>query len=187
MTEFDSDDWNTEEHTSVDELELGDCDYYFGMSETALEFYADDERPWSEVQDEIMQAKARAERSPDLGRTGSQGRTVATRIALHNMRGDAGGTLTEEEWVALRLAFGNACAYCGEASVRPSVEHVRPICRGGTTGLENIVPACAACNASKGKRTVKSWLGSKPATDFASRHRAAVAQARRHLKRKRPA
>lgn len=46
---------------------------------------------------------------------------------------------------------GHVCQYCGSAS-RLTVDHVVPKSRGGGSGWENVVTACAPCNTRKGDR-----------------------------------
>ena len=68
--------------------------------------------------------------------------------------------LTTEEWAAIR-ALWDGCAYCG-ASDRPlQRDCVMAISRGGRYTLDNVVPACAACNASKCNAEVTGWLRRK--------------------------
>jgi 5-methylcytosine-specific restriction endonuclease McrA len=68
--------------------------------------------------------------------------------------------LTELEWDTLRTAWGG-CAYCG-ASDRPlQRDCVLPISRGGRYTVDNVVPACGPCNASKCNVEVVSWLRRK--------------------------
>lgn len=68
--------------------------------------------------------------------------------------------LTTEEWAAIR-ALWDGCAYCG-ASDRPlQRDCVMAISRGGRYTLDNVVPACAACNASKCNDEVTAWLRRK--------------------------
>ncbi|MCV7135362.1 HNH endonuclease [Mycobacterium hodleri] len=68
--------------------------------------------------------------------------------------------LTTEEWAAIRALWGG-CAYCG-ASDRPlQRDCVMAISRGGRYTLDNVVPACAACNASKCNDEVTAWLRRK--------------------------
>ncbi len=68
--------------------------------------------------------------------------------------------LTDEQWAALQDAWGG-CAYCG-ASDRPlQRDCVLALSRGGRYTLDNIVPACASCNASKCNDEVTSWLRRK--------------------------
>jgi 5-methylcytosine-specific restriction endonuclease McrA len=68
--------------------------------------------------------------------------------------------LTDEQWSAL-LTEWRGCAYCG-ASGRPlQRDCVMPISRGGRYTLTNVVPACAACNASKSNDEVTGWLRRK--------------------------
>jgi 5-methylcytosine-specific restriction endonuclease McrA len=65
--------------------------------------------------------------------------------------------LGTEEWMALRAAWGG-CAYCG-ASDRPlQRDCVLAISRGGRYTLDNVVPACGSCNASKCNDEVTGWL-----------------------------
>jgi hypothetical protein len=45
---------------------------------------------------------------------------------------------------------GKKCWYCSEPASH--VDHVVPFSRGGPTAFDNGVPACPACNASKGAR-----------------------------------
>ncbi len=47
------------------------------------------------------------------------------------------------------------CLYCGQAWPRQQLtrDHVLPVSRGGRDEWENVVTACAACNAKKGSRT----------------------------------
>lgn len=62
---------------------------------------------------------------------------------------------------AIKNRDGDRCRYCGEEvnwkdrkSARGAVfEHVRPVCSGGETTMENLVVACRGCNAKKAGRT----------------------------------
>lgn len=55
----------------------------------------------------------------------------------------------------LFLRDGFRCQYCGEPfpSHALTFEHVVPRAKGGATSWENVVAACALCNAKKGDRT----------------------------------
>lgn len=53
-------------------------------------------------------------------------------------------------WVVLeRDQF--TCRYCGQfaPNVRLEVDHITPVCEGGTDALDNLVTACGACNRGK--------------------------------------
>jgi hypothetical protein len=65
--------------------------------------------------------------------------------------------LSPEEWAALKAAWGG-CAYCGATEVPLQRDCVQPIAWGGRYTLDNIVPACRSCNASKWNQEVTSWL-----------------------------
>jgi 5-methylcytosine-specific restriction endonuclease McrA len=52
--------------------------------------------------------------------------------------------------------WGTDCAYCG--SLADTLDHVRPLARGGVTARENLVPACSACNLGKGHADALEWF-----------------------------
>jgi 5-methylcytosine-specific restriction endonuclease McrA len=65
--------------------------------------------------------------------------------------------LTAAEWMAIQAAWG-CCAYCGAASDALQKDCVLPLSRGGRYTIENVVPACRSCNASKSNDEVTGWL-----------------------------
>ena len=68
--------------------------------------------------------------------------------------------LTDEQWSALQVAWAG-CAYCGATDRPLQRDCVLPISRGGRYTLDNVVPACGSCNASKSNDEVTSWLRRK--------------------------
>jgi 5-methylcytosine-specific restriction endonuclease McrA len=72
----------------------------------------------------------------------------------------ADNDLTDAEWDRLVAAWGG-CAYCGATGVAVQRDCVLPISRGGRYTLENVVPACRSCNASKCNDEVTGWLRRK--------------------------
>ena len=65
--------------------------------------------------------------------------------------------LTDDQWSAIKAAW-NGCAYCGKAGAALQRDCVMAISRGGRYTIDNVVPACAACNASKCNDEVTGWL-----------------------------
>jgi len=65
--------------------------------------------------------------------------------------------LSPLQWSALKAAWGG-CAYCGAADKPLQRDCVLAISRGGRYTLDNIVPACRSCNASKGSEEVTTWM-----------------------------
>ena len=51
----------------------------------------------------------------------------------------------------------DACFYCGATHVPLVIDHVVPVCLGGSKGIANQVLTCKACNDSKGAKTVQDW------------------------------
>jgi 5-methylcytosine-specific restriction endonuclease McrA len=72
----------------------------------------------------------------------------------------ADNDLTPTQWLAIMEAWAR-CAYCGDVEKALQRDCVLPISRGGRYTLENVVPACGSCNASKSNDEVTSWLRRK--------------------------
>ena len=64
---------------------------------------------------------------------------------------------TEAQWVRILEAWGR-CAYCGAEGPALQKDCVLPISRGGSYTIDNVVPACRSCNASKCNDEVTSWM-----------------------------
>ena len=60
---------------------------------------------------------------------------------------------------SLHLLTARRCLYCGDPS--QSIDHVRPLSRGGQSVTENCVPACLSCNGKKGDSDVFLWYRSQ--------------------------
>jgi 5-methylcytosine-specific restriction endonuclease McrA len=65
--------------------------------------------------------------------------------------------LSDEQWAALQAAWGG-CAYCGATDAPLQRDCILAISRGGRYTLQNVVPACRSCNASKWNDEVTGWL-----------------------------
>jgi len=68
--------------------------------------------------------------------------------------------LTAGQWTDLQEAWGG-CAYCAAADRPLQRDCVQALSRGGRYTLDNIVPACASCNASKSNDEVTGWMRRK--------------------------
>ena len=68
--------------------------------------------------------------------------------------------LSDAQWAALTAEW-QGCAYCGATDRALQRDCVLPISHGGRYTLENVVPACGSCNASKCNDEVTSWLRRK--------------------------
>ena len=64
--------------------------------------------------------------------------------------------VTEEDWENIKARYQYRCAYCRERKPL-TMDHVKPLAKGGAHHRINLIPACHSCNAKK---------GTKPATDF---------------------
>lgn len=68
----------------------------------------------------------------------------------------AGGSFTAAEWRARLAEYDGKCAYCGSTE-RIEIDHKTPVSRGGLNTIENIVPACRACNRRKSSKTAEEF------------------------------
>jgi 5-methylcytosine-specific restriction endonuclease McrA len=66
--------------------------------------------------------------------------------------------LTQEEWDALLVAWGNKCAYCRRGNIALTRDHVIPLAKGGEHTMDNVVPACLSCNSRKKDRDVVEFV-----------------------------
>ena len=64
--------------------------------------------------------------------------------------------------ISKRLRFevfardGFSCRYCGASSetAKLVVDHIHPVCQGGTNDPANLITACEPCNQGKGGKTI---------------------------------
>ena len=68
--------------------------------------------------------------------------------------------LAPAQWAVLVEVWGG-CAYCGAPPAGLQKDWLLPISRGGRYTLDNVVPACRSCNASKCSTEVTVWLRRK--------------------------
>ncbi len=72
----------------------------------------------------------------------------------------ADNDLTDEHWFALQESWAG-CAYCGADGPALQKDCVQALSRGGRYTLDNVVPACRSCNASKCNDEVTGWMRRK--------------------------
>lgn len=98
---------------------------------------------------ELQAAFARRD-SASSPRAKSQANSQIRSIRLRAAR--AKGTHTHDQWQDLVSRLSHRCAACGVygTSVKLEKDHIVPIYQGGSDGIDNLQPLCAACNATKG-------------------------------------
>ncbi len=63
----------------------------------------------------------------------------------------------ESRKTVLRLIRHNKCIFCGQEIGKGTGDHVIPLVKGGPQSVENFIPLCRECNASKGTRDLLEW------------------------------
>jgi len=84
----------------------------------------------------------------------------AQNLVVRNILSNLGSeSFSEKDWRLTQEYFGHRCAYCG-AEEKLVIEHAIPINRQalGEHRLGNIVPACDACNKTKGDKDFREFL-----------------------------
>lgn len=84
------------------------------------------------------------------------------RTALARSRSDVDPVV---RWKVFRRD-GFVCQYCGLDQGPMTYDHFVPVCKGGSTTLENGRTACRKCNKSKGDIDGEEWLVSERLKDI---------------------
>lgn len=54
--------------------------------------------------------------------------------------------------------YGFHCAYCTvDCSENPTIDHLKPLSRGGGNTIDNLVISCYNCNQKKGNKLVEEF------------------------------
>lgn len=99
-----------------------------------------------EISDELLKLHARESTQryrrehPDWYRAVKQKRRALEK--------GAEGSFSGEEWKALVEKHKGKCAICKEKK-KLTVDHKKPLSKGGTNYIENIQPLCIGCNSRK--------------------------------------
>lgn len=105
---------------------------------------------------EAVEAKLAAYREEHPSRLLGKPRTRKAHMEAAKALGDH----TEREWCAKVRRLGTLCIYCQRKCGKfgPTKDHLVPVSRGGSNGLDNCVPCCKQCNSLKGDLTVEEFL-----------------------------
>lgn len=125
-------------------------------------------RDWSKSHSEVasMRAsqwnKAHPEKRLEIARkwrTSEHGRASKSALA-HNRRVHLSvSPVTAEMVIELKSEYAGLCPYCNSVIVKGHIDHIVPVCKGGTSERNNLVWVCAACNGQKyGKGLLRFML-----------------------------
>lgn len=70
-------------------------------------------------------------------------------IGEHRRRSKIKDKIDKKAWLEKLKLLGGKCVYCG-SSEKITIDHIIPICKGGTNEINNLQPLCLHCNSSKG-------------------------------------
>jgi hypothetical protein len=70
---------------------------------------------------------------------------------------------TRKEWIDKLVEHGLFCHYCKTELTAETLtkDHLTPTCRGGSSAIENMVPACLPCNQMKAWRTEDEFMSAR--------------------------
>lgn len=84
-------------------------------------------------------------------------RAIAARRRARKLDAFEDGSVTAQSVRELFERFRCRCAYCGARGTLQE-DHVVPVSKGGPHIIENILPACVSCNASKADTDAHEWF-----------------------------
>lgn len=79
------------------------------------------------------------------------------KVNAHSKDRGGSGRMSIADLEAVIAATNGKCSYCDVPTTE--LDHRVPICRGGTTSVENVTLCCRACNRRKGTQTPQEFLG----------------------------
>lgn len=97
-----------------------------------------------EIKPRILAAK-RADKKTERGRLRDRLNAHLRRERISRLTAD----LTPVQWLAVVKAHDAKCVYCQRDDRELTIDHVKPISRGGAHTLLNVAPACRSCNVRK--------------------------------------
>lgn len=129
-------------------------EYFKEYYQENAEYHREFMRQYIQDNKEYLSEKSREYQQSERGRLMKKARKQK-RKSLEN---SLPCTLTIDEYKATLEFFDNKCAYC-ECDLDEShhQDHVLALSKGGGYTKENIVPACATCNLSKGASYLGHW------------------------------
>lgn len=136
-----------------------DRDYYERNKVTVLA--KNKERAKANPEVNRRAVKRYSEKHPDhvlewSKRNPHKAKTIKNRYRANKKNAAGGHSAAEVE--ALYIQQSGLCAYCGiRLFADYQHDHVVPLSRGGSDFIDNILLSCAACNQSKGNKTVQEW------------------------------
>jgi 5-methylcytosine-specific restriction endonuclease McrA len=80
----------------------------------------------------------------------------------HNRRSALIGiSMTLDTVLELKSEYSGICPYCNQPIVKGHIDHIVPVCKGGTNDRENLVWVCRDCNLKKNNKGLLEFLLSR--------------------------
>lgn len=64
--------------------------------------------------------------------------------------------ISKTQKAKLKLSQPNNCWYCGDENP-DTIDHVKPVSKGGSDNLDNLVLSCKSCNSSKKNYSISEY------------------------------
>lgn len=86
-------------------------------------------------------------------------RRLETRLREYSRKNKSGGVVTKDDYYILILST-DKCNICNKNLLTNTfhIDHILPICKGGSNKIENLQLLCQFCNHSKGSKTMVEYF-----------------------------
>lgn len=105
-------------------------------------------------------------RQTEMGKLSMRASAARQKHKRRTLQSQSGTMLSVQDWQTILNVFGHRCAYCDARNVKLERDHVVPVTRGGSFGIDNVVPACRTCNAGKRTSDLREWLNDEERYEF---------------------
>lgn len=140
-------------------------DYYYSNKPRLMEYEKKNRHKWvkyhiqytrkyREMHPEKIKAYRKTERYKFLNQIYQNNRRAKKQAVPIGLKSEI-----REFYASVRAQLFVNCFYCGTLinGRAAHVEHMMPLCKGGSHDVSNFCIACRDCNLSKGKKTIEEW------------------------------
>ena len=128
----------------------------YGLSGKCKKCIAEQQKQYYEANKERIAERYNQYHQTPQGQANSLNRTVRRRARMKNQ----GNGITKDQWLEMMNFFNWKCAYSSEVlseKGQRSIDHIKPLVKGGEHEVWNTVPMYRPYNSSKRDKDMEEW------------------------------